>query len=208
MKTAAGVLLAGGALALATAGGAAAATFGPASAAIAILASPGVTLSATSGTEGFSAPVAIFGTMGSLTSASGTGSVSGTLNFSDTVGAVLPDVVTNFMTFADKSGGDFTFNVSSVETIAYAHNAGVSTSVTLYLLGTAGDTHLGLGYSPTSETITVNQTGTSAFSSSASIASPPSMGTPEPAAWAMMLVGFGLSGMVIRLRARTRAASV
>jgi hypothetical protein len=113
-----------------------------------------------------------------------------------------------WMQLADTSGGAFTFNVASVETLSYSHIAGVSTSVTLYLLGTAGDAHLGLAYSPTSETITINQTGTSAFSASASIASPPSMDAPEPAAWVMMLVGFGLSGAVIRRQARNRTASV
>jgi hypothetical protein len=207
MKTAGG-LLTGGALALVTAGGAAAATFGPATGAIAVLAPPSVALGATSGTESYGAPIAIFSTTGSLTSASGTGSASGTLAYSDIVGTVVPDAVTAFMTFADTSGGAFTFNVASVETLSYSHIAGVSTSVTLYLLGTAGDAHLGLAYSPTSETITINQTGTSAFSASASIASPPSMDAPEPAAWVMMLVGFGLSGAVIRRQARNRTASV
>jgi hypothetical protein len=194
-------------MALLTAGGAAAATFGPASGAIAVLGSPAVTLGSTSGTESFNSSVVIFGTMGSLTSANGSGAVLGTLDFSDTVGASLLDAVSGFMSFADTSGGDFTFNVSSVKTLSYSHIAGISTSITLYLLGTAGDAHLGLAPAPASETITVNQTGGSAYSASASIAAPPSMGAPEPAAWSLMFIGLGLAGGTLRARRRAIPAA-
>jgi hypothetical protein len=141
----------GGVLALVTAGGgAAAATFGPATGVIAFLGSPSVTLGTTSGTEVFTSPISIFATTGSLTSASGSGSVAGTLDFSHTVGAVLPDVVSGFMSFADTTGGAFTFDVASVKTLSFVSNPGVSNSITLYLLGTAGDSHLGLGFAPAS----------------------------------------------------------
>jgi len=198
----------GGALALVMAGSAGAATFGPATGAVAVLGSPSVTPGTTSGTEVFNSLVAIFGTTGSLTSASGSGSVLGTLDFSNTVGTVVPDAVSGFMSFADTSGGSFLFDVASVKTLGYVSNPGVSTSITLYLLGTVSDANLGLTSAPTSETLTVNQTGTSAFSASATVAAPPSQGVPEPAAWAMMLTGFGLSGTVMRLRARKQTALV
>jgi hypothetical protein len=200
----AGLSVSGAVLALLAAGGAAAATFGPATGAIAVLGSPSVMVGPTNGDENFNSAIAIFATTGSLTQANGSGTVQGMLNFSDTVGATVLDAVNDFMTFADTTGGDFKFNVSSVETLSYTNIPGVSTSITLYLLGTAGDAHLGLAPSPTSETITVNSTGGSAYSASATIASPPSMGAPEPAAWAMMLVGFGLMGTALRARPRMR----
>ena len=203
-----GRLMAGGALVLAMAGSAGAATFGPATGAIAVLASPAVTLGATSGTAVFSSPVALFGTTGSLTSASGSGSVAGTLDFSNTVGTVVSDAVSGFMSFADTTGGSFAFDVASVKTLGFTSNPGVSTSITLYLLGTASDANLGLTSAPTSETLTVNETGTSAFSASATIAQPPSLvsGVPEPVTWAMLLMGFGLTGAAVRLQARKQTA--
>ena len=202
-----GRVMAGGALALVMAGSAGAATFGPATGAIAVLASPTVTLGATSGTAVFNSLAAIFGTTGSLTSASGSGSVAGTLDFSNTVGTVVPDAVTGFMSFADTTGGAFLFNVASVKTLSYATSAN-STSISLYLLGTASDANLGLTAAPASETLTVNKTGTSEFSASATIAAPPSIvsGVPEPTTWTMLLMGFGLAGAAVRLRARTQTA--
>ena len=201
-------LLIGGALALATVGGAQATTFfGPATGAVAILGSPTVTLGVGTGTETFNAPVDIFATTGSLTSASGSGTVMGTINFSDTVGTTIPDVIPDFMTFNDTSGGTFTFNVASVQTIVFFSHPGVATSIGLYLLGTAGDSHLGLAQAPTSVTITSNQTGHSAFSASSTINAPPSGGVPEPATWAMMLVGFGLVGGTMRLRTKELAGA-
>ena len=200
-----GRVMAGGALALVVAGSAGATTFGPATGAIAVLASPTVTLGAISGTAVFNSLAALFGATGSLTSASGSGSVLGTLDFSNTVGTVVPDAVSGFMSFADTSGGSFLFDVATVKTLSYATSP-TSTSITLYLLGTVSDANLGLTSAPTSETLTVNRTGTSAFSASATIAAPPSLGVPEPAAWAMMLMGFGFGGAVIRHRARKQTA--
>ncbi|HLZ82085.1 MAG TPA: PEPxxWA-CTERM sorting domain-containing protein [Caulobacteraceae bacterium] len=189
------------------AGSAGAATFGPATGAIAVLASPVVTLGATSGTGVFNSLVAIFGTTGSLTSASGSGSVLGTLDFSNTVGTVVPDVVSGFMSFADTSGGSFLFDVASVKTLSYASTVN-STSISLYLLGAASDAKLGLTSAPASETLTFNRTGASEFSASATIAAPPSLtsGVPEPATWTMLLMGFGWAGAAVRLRARKRTA--
>jgi hypothetical protein len=184
-------------------GGAAAATFGPATGAIAFLGSPGVVLGTTSGTESFNSPVSIFGTTGSLTNTTGSGSVNSTLDFSHTIGTVVADAVNGFMSFADTTGGVFQFNVASVQTLSFASNPGVSNSITLYLLGTAGDSHLGLAFAPASETLTVNQTGSSAYSASATFAAPPSMTVPEPAAWALMLVGACVAGGALRMTRRT-----
>jgi hypothetical protein len=183
-------------LALLVASAASAASFSPASGGIAVLGAPTVTTTSAS----FSSPTSIFGTTGSLTAATGVGTVSGTLNFSDTPGTIMPETLANFMTFADTSGGTFNFDVSSVQTISYV-NTPKTTGIVLYLLGTAEDSTLGLTAAPTSETITINSTGGSVFSASASIQAPPAGAVPEPASWAMMLLGFGVAGGLVR-RAR------
>jgi hypothetical protein len=196
-----------GALALGTMGSAEAATFfGPASGGIAILGAPAVTLSGVSGSESYNDPAFIFSTTGSLTSATGVGSALGTLDFSQTVGTTITEAVPGFLKFVDSSGGDFVFNIASVQTLSFTSGPS-STTIGLYLLGSAGDSTLGLLSAPTSVTITANQTGASAYSASASIASPPSLsgGVPEPATWAMMLVGLGGIGATMRLRRKAVA---
>jgi PEP-CTERM motif len=188
-----------GLIGLALAGGANAATmFGPASGDVAVLGSPSVMLGPTSGSESYNLPVQIFSTTGSLTAATGPGTVMGTLTFSNVDGITLPETIPNFLTFTDSSGGTFNFDVASVKTVSYSSQPGVETSISLYLLGTAGDAHLGLTPSPTSVTITANQTGMSAFSASASISAPPSGTVPEPAAWALMVLGVGMVGAMYR----------
>ncbi len=195
-------LLTGAAITLSLAGAANATTFfGPATGAIAILGSPAVTLGAASGTAAFSSPVAIFATTGDLTAASGSGNANGTLNFSSIPGVVTSQSLSSFMTFADNSGGNFIFDVQSAQTLSYSQNPS-SASIVLYLLGTAGDAKLGLAQAPTSETLTINRTGASAYSSSATIAAPPSGAVPEPASWALMLIGFGAAGAVVRRQRR------
>lgn len=118
---------------------------------------------------------------------------------------VLPETISDFLTFSDTSGGSFMFNVSSVETISYSSTA-ASSSVAVYLLGTAGDAHLGLSQAPTSVTITFNNTSGGPFSASGSIAAPPSMAVPEPESWALMLIGFGAAGGFLRRSSKMQAA--
>ncbi len=121
------------------------------------------------------------------------GTVNGVLSFGKTVGASSDESIANFLTF-----GDISFSVSKVTTVSYAVTPGISSAVSLYLLGTA----IGAGTeaTPTSLTLSFNNTGTSAFSASASLATPPTTAVPEPAVWAMMLVGFGAMGATMRRR--------
>ena len=191
-----GTHLIAGALALAMAGGATAATFGPANGDFAVLGSPTVTLGPTTGTESFSSPTMLFSQTGSLTCCGPGGSILGTLDFSKTVGVTTPQAVASFLTFA----GGFVFDVTSVTTEDFSQANG-QTSIGLYLLGTASSA--GLSAAPTSVTITSNETGGSGYSASGSISTPPS-GIPEPASWALMLVGCGCLG--VGLRSRRKAA--
>lgn len=149
----------------------------------------------------------ISGTGGFLGATGGLGTLNGVLNFSSTAGATINQSIANFFTFADGTGigHNFQFSVDSVKTINYADNPGVSSSISLYLLGSTIDSFLGYSATPTSLTLTFNSTGSSAYAASATLAVPPSRipSVPEPATWAMTLIGFGAMGAALRRRPRT-----
>jgi len=155
------------------------------------------TFTATAGTT-----FQISGTGGFASVSGGLGSMNGVLNFSNVIGTTLNQSVVNFFTFADNLGGNFQFSANSVKTVSYSNTPGVSSSFSLYLLGDTIDTFLGYTPTPTSLTLTFNSTGGSAYSASASLAVPPAPSVPEPATWAMTLIGFGAMGAAMRRRPR------
>jgi hypothetical protein len=131
------------------------------------------------------------------------GAFNGVLNFSSSVGTTLTQSVANFFTFGDGTGHNFQFSVDSVKTVGYSISP-TSNSFSLYLLGTTVDTFLGYGATATSLTLSFNSTGGSAYSTAATLAVPPSApSVPEPATWAMTLIGFGAMGAALRRRPRT-----
>ena len=113
---------------------------------------------------------------GAFSGVSGTmGTDSGTLNFSGTVGATIAQNVANFFTFSDAANGTYNFSVSSVETMSLTNQAGTTTSISLFVLGNTIDSNLNeTTPTPTSLTITANSTGPSSYSSSQTLAIPPS----------------------------------
>lgn len=131
------------------------------------------------------------------------GTMNGTLNFSNVVGTTLNQALSNFLVLNASSGGSFNFSVRSVQTTAYSVSQ-ASSSITLYVLGSTLRT--GFDATDTSLTLTFNSTNGSAYSSSATLAVPPTRGAvPEPASWAMMVGGFGLMGLGLRNQRRNVA---
>jgi hypothetical protein len=102
------------------------------------------------------------------------------------------------------SFGDFGGLVNSVVVTGDINNRTVSA----YVLGEFGGSGFLSGYQegPASVTLSFTQTGVNgATSGSFSLASPPAPipAVPEPAIWAMMIVGFGLIGGAMRYRRRS-----
>ena len=159
-------------------------------------------------TAAFGMTFEISGTGGFLGATGGLGSLNGVLNFSGTEGATINQSIANFFTFADGTGHTFNFSLDSVKTVNYDNTPGVSSSISLYLLGSTVDTFLGYSPTATSLTLVFGNTGNSAYSAAATLAVPPAPipSVPEPATWALTLIGFGAMGAA--LRRRPRVASV
>ena len=129
------------------------------------------------------------------------GTGAGTINFSTTPGTTTADAITSLFSFADGTGGFYVFDLSNVLTTNFAI-APTTKTIALYLTGVMGDTNLGLTATPTSVTLTLNQTGSSEFSASANLANPPAPPPPietlEPAT--LTLLGMGLLGLGVAHR--------
>ncbi len=158
---------------------------------------PGSYSIANGGTFQVSATNAFAGSSGGL------GSMNGTLMFSENRGTTITENDPGFFSFSDGKGGNFVFDVASVFTNSFVMNSSL-TSGSLYLLGSVYDSFLNLTASAASLTITFNSTGGSAFSSSATLSSPPVSVTPEPSS--LVLLGTGLVGAATTLVRRRRAA--
>lgn len=143
------------------------------------------------------------GTGSFANAANGTGTLNGTLTFSQTRGDTTAESDPSFFTFSDGQGGNYVFDVASVLTRSFVMNTD-ATSGALYLLGNVYDSFLNLTASAASLTISFNSTGGSAYSSSATLSSPPVSVTPEPSS--LVLLGTGLVGAATTLVRRRRAA--
>jgi hypothetical protein len=152
--------------------------------------------------------VTVSNTTGGLTTAPSApfpfafGTFNGSLSFTQVVGDTILQSLPSLLSF-----GGITFSAGSVTTLSYSSTPGVSTSGSLYLLGVISQA--GFDDTGASLTLSFNSTGGSAYSASATLATPPSAlpgGVPEPATWAMMLAGFGAAGYALRRR-RTVAVS-
>lgn len=131
------------------------------------------------------------------------GWLKGTINFSRTIGASIDQTLTDLFVFTDgvESRNTFNFSAYRAETTAFSNNPGVSTSGSLVLHGFTRNAALDLADTASTLTISFNSTGRSAFSSSATLATVSAV--PEPATWALMLVGIGLVAGAARYRRRS-----
>lgn len=132
----------------------------------------------------------------------GTGTINGSIAFSKTVEAVFSQSLSNLFVFSDGRGGNFNFSGTTVQTVTFASDPS-STSGSFNVFGSVLNN--GLGVSPTASTLLIsfNSTGGSPYSSSATLAiGGQAPAVPEPATWAMMLVGFGMIGATARYRRR------
>lgn len=144
-----------------------------------------------SGTGGFTSVTGLNGTM------------NGTLSFAAAEGTTISQNLANFFVFNDGRGGTYNFSPTSVLTQAYSFTPGVSSSVGLYILGNVADAFQSFTATPSSLSLSFNSTGGSPYSASATLSVPPAGAVgavPEPASWALMIVGFGMVGGAMRRR--------
>lgn len=163
---------------------------------VAILGSPSVSIGASSSTVSFSSILAAgYSPTGGFAASSGT--INGTLAFSNVTGSITPVSLASFFTFTG-AGITYTFSADSITT-QFVMDSPASSTISLYLLGST----IAPGYSatPTSFTISLNSTAGSPYAASATLAVPPAqIFVPEASTWMLMVAGFGLIGATLRRR--------
>lgn len=168
----------------------------------------------TNGTVTSSVPTAYFSGTGAFAGFSGSGSfTTNTISFSETVGGLVDYTANPIASFFSFSGGGdvYTFALDqSIQTISYSFNPSLGNgAIALYVLGdlTATGSTPYTTLTPTAFTLTLNETGGSGYTASATLANPPpgsgvtNNPVPEPAS--MTLLGGGLAALgFIRRRKR------
>ncbi len=120
------------------------------------------------------------------------------------------NAISNFLTFYDSPNGasiaeTYTFNLDQSITTVSNTVTGQGQTIALYILGdltgTGADGDF-LDATPTALTLTLNETGGSAWTFSATLSNPPpGVSTPEPASMLLMGTGLAALGAIRRRRA-------
>jgi hypothetical protein len=193
----------GAALVLLLAGGAQAGQIGGGTLSVSLLFSPAVDPINYQVT--FGGPEAYFSGTGAFNGFSGLGTTAGTtFSFDHVIGHTVSyaaDPINDLITFTN-AGDTYSFNLdTSIKTTNFSYIAGPegSGTIALYILGDLTDSNNAYSMTPAQFTLTLNETGGSNWSASATLAtvSQPAA-APEPAS--MFLLGGGLAALGLARR--------